>query len=336
MSSDWFVRGEENHRLDREAGAVVYPVYSRRSRGLSVGINLFPDQKVCSFDCPYCEVFPFRTDIRFSLETMERGLRTVAERVSASEVRDLSFSGNGEPTLSPDFPGALELAFRLRDELFPAASLVLITNGSTLLDPGLFELLRSAATGEAWSSAVTGPRPMGGLDVWLKVDAGTEGWYRKIDRSSVPYGPLMGVFHRFASLAPLTIQTMLCAIDGEVPGPQEARAWQDRLLNLVVAGATDQARMGSGGAEADGSVAEGRAPRSPSLAPATLVRRTLVRRVHVYGKARPAPEDPLAQALPEEYLEERADSLRRALKALGYGKSGDPTTGASVDVEVFP
>jgi histidinol dehydrogenase len=301
MSSGWFIGPEDNHRLDREAGALIYPVYSRRSKGLSVGINLFPDQKVCSFDCPYCEVFPFRTDIRFSLEAMERGLRAIANRVPTPEVRDLSFSGNGEPTLSPDFPRALELAFRLRDQLFPAASLVLITNGSTLLEAGIFELLRSAATGQEHNASAPGPRPMGGLDIWLKVDAGTEEWYRKIDRSSVPFGPLMEAFHRFASLAPLTIQTMLCAIDGEVPGPQEAQAWQDRVLDLVAAGA----------------------------APTTLVRR-----VHVYGKARPAPEDPLAQALPVAYLEGRAESLRRALNALGYG--GPSATGARVEVEVFP
>jgi histidinol dehydrogenase len=327
MASDWFIGPEDNHRLDREAGALIYPVYSRRSKGLSVGINLFPDRKVCSFDCPYCEVFPFHTDIRFSLEAMERGLRSVANRVSASEVRDLSFSGNGEPTLSPDFPKALELAFRLRNELFPAASLVLITNGSTLLDPGTFELLRSAAMGEAQSSAAAGPRPVEGLDIWLKVDAGTEGWFRKIDRSSVPFGSLMKAFHRFASLAPLTIQTMLCAIGGEVPGPQEARAWQDRVLDLVAAGSAAQARMERDG----GSVAGGRGFRSQSLAPVTLVRR-----VHLYGKARPAPEDPLAQALPVEYLEERAQSLRQALKALGYGGPGEGPTEACVEVEVFP
>lgn len=304
MANDWFIGPEDNHRLDREAGALIYPVYSRRSKGLSVGINLFPDRKVCSFDCPYCEVFPFKTDTRFSLEAMERGIRALADRVSASEVRDLSFSGNGEPTLSPDFPRALELAFRLRDELFPAASLVLITNGSTLLDPGTFELLRSAAAGARQRSAETRRRPTEGLDVWLKVDAGTEAWFRKIDRSSVPFGALTRTFLRFASQAPLTIQTMLCAIDGEVPGPREAEAWQELVLSLVAA---------SGAAPA-----------------------TLVRRVHVYGKARPAPEDPLAQALPREYLEERAESLRRALKALGYGNDDDPTEGSGVEVEVFP
>ena len=59
----------ENHRA-REKGTLVYPVYSRRSQGLSMGINLFPDHKQCSFNCPYCEVFPFKTDSMFSLEGM--------------------------------------------------------------------------------------------------------------------------------------------------------------------------------------------------------------------------------------------------------------------------
>lgn len=320
-ASDWYIGPEDNHRLDREAGAVVYPVYSRRSKGLSVGINLFPDQKVCSFDCPYCEVFPFRTDIRFSLEAMERGLRTVAVRVPAVEVRDLSFSGNGEPTLSPDFPRALDLAFRLRYELFPAASLVLITNGSTLRDPKIFQLLRSAAWRGGQHPITPGSRPMDGLDIWLKVDAGTEEWYRKIDRSSVPFGDLTRSFRRFASQAPLTIQTMLCSIAGELPGPQETRAWQDLVLDLVTAG-QESAQGLDQGLDLD---------QHQNMAPTTLVRR-----VHVYGKARPAPQDPLAQAVPVEYLEERAESLRRALRGLGYGCSGDPGTENSVAVEVFP
>ncbi len=50
-------------RPDREAGRLVYPVVSRRSGGLSLGVNLFPEAKLCSFDCPYCEVFPVRGEV---------------------------------------------------------------------------------------------------------------------------------------------------------------------------------------------------------------------------------------------------------------------------------
>jgi histidinol dehydrogenase len=64
----------ENHR-EREKGIIVYPVYSRRSGGLSVGINLFPDKKQCPFDCPYCEVFRFQLTPSFHF----RKWRTICE-----------------------------------------------------------------------------------------------------------------------------------------------------------------------------------------------------------------------------------------------------------------
>jgi histidinol dehydrogenase len=172
---DTHIRSVREHRLDREAGAIVYPVISRRSRGLSIGINLFPDQKLCSFDCPYCEVFPFTTDLRFSLKAMEQGLRQLAVRLKSGEtggidaVRDISFSGNGEPTMHPDVIPALELAAQLRMELFPKAKLVLITNGSGLLNPAIADYLGRSARSERkifQQPAMKGPaggEPEGGL-----------------------------------------------------------------------------------------------------------------------------------------------------------------------------
>jgi histidinol dehydrogenase len=262
----------ENHR-SREGGAMVYPVYSRRSKGLSVGINLFPDRKVCSFDCPYCEVFPFKTDIRFSLETMKGALRSaiIQAKDQGIAVRDICFSGNGEPTMSPFFPEALEAVSAIRDELAREADLVLITNGTFLLDEALFEFLRRAA----------GTCPGPGLHIWLKLDAGTEAWYQEIDRSGVPFDRLMGRMRDFAALAPFTIQTMLCKVRGETPSPEEGRAWVRFVAELA-------------------------ALEGPGL-----------RGVQLYGKARPAPEDPLAQDLGEAFLEERAASLRAALDSRG-------------------
>jgi len=277
-------RPAQDHRADREAGAVVYPVISRRSGGLSLGINLFPDRKLCSFDCPYCEVFPFSTELRFSLPALERGLRASvadAERLGLP-VKDLCFSGNGEPTLSPAFPEALARAALLRDELCPSASLVVITNASTLSDGPTAALLRGAAR----------PRAAGGLDLdlWVKLDAGTAEWYAAIDRSPVPFDSLLRGIETFLSLSPATIQAMLCAVDGAGPSEEETEAWLDLALRL--------ARTGN------------------------------VRRFHLYGKARPAPEDPRAAALPDAALEERAARLRSALAAA--------LPASPVPVEVFP
>ena len=257
-----------NHR-EREKGVLVYPVYSRRSNGLSVGINLFPDTKSCPFDCPYCEVFPFSSNAEFSPEQMEIDLRgAVAAALERNvAIRDICFSGNGEPSLSPAFGKALERAGRVRAEMSPSAELVVITNGAGLLQPQTFSLLAQAAAG-----------PLA-LNIWLKLDAGTSGWYQKINRTAIPFEKIIAQIKEFAACAPVTIQTMLCAIDGNGPPPEEEKAWQALACELAVIAAG-----GTGG----------------------------IRKVQIYGKARPAPEDPKAQALPVDYLEERAASLRRA------------------------
>jgi histidinol dehydrogenase len=276
----------ENHRR-REKGVLVYPVYSRRSGGLSVGINLFPDQKSCSFDCPYCEVFPFSTNAVFSPEQMEEDLcAAIADaRERNIPVMDICFSGNGEPSLSPDFPVALELAGRIRGELAPSAELVLITNGAGLLDQKVFSLLVDFA-----SPSQEGDGHIA-LDIWLKLDAGTPGWYKLINRSGIPHDKLIAKIKAFAALAPFTIQTMLCSIDGKAPSPDEARNWESLLLELAAIAAA------AGG----------------------------IRKIQIYGKARPSPEDPKAQALPVTYLEERAASLRKALVGI-----------AQIPTEIFP
>lgn len=259
----------ENHR-ERETGVLVYPVYSRRSGGLSVGINLFPDQKRCSFDCPYCEVFPFAANALFSLDCMEAELRSAIARERRLQVKDICFSGNGESSLSPELEGALKKAAQVRDELVPGTELVLITNGSGLLRAPVFELLRNAATGPA------------ALNIWLKLDAGSPEWYEQINRSAVPFEKLTAKIREFTARAPVTIQTMICAIDGTAPPLEEIQAWETLLVELAAS-----------------------APANAGI-----------RKVQLYGKARPAPEDPKAEALPAVCLEKRAASLRRALKSV--------------------
>jgi histidinol dehydrogenase len=268
----------ENHR-SREGGAIIYPVYSRRSGGLSVGVNLFPDRKRCSFNCAYCEVFPFKTDMAFKLETMKAALRSAILDAGEQKipVRDICFSGNGEPLMSPHFTGALEAAAAIRNELAAEAKLVLITNGTELADRAMFEFLRASACGAGTA-----------LRIWLKLDAGTEDWYAAMDRSSVPHGGLVSSIREFAAAAPFIVQTMVCAIDGRLPPPEESAAWVALVAELA------RRSAGAGTAGAGG-----------------------LRAVQIYGKARPAPEDPLAEAVSAAVLEERAALLRAALGEAG-------------------
>jgi histidinol dehydrogenase len=258
------IRPIENHR-EREKGVIVYPVYSRRSGGLSVGVNLFPDKKQCPFDCPYCEVFPFSTNAVFSLAQMENDLRnTITSAIEQkTPVKDICFSGNGEPSLSPFFHDALQLAGNIRDELIPSTELVLITNGAGLLQPQIFSLLNDAATSSM------------ALNIWLKLDAGTPQWYEKINRTNISFTDLTEKIKEFVLCAPVTIQTMLCAVDGSEPPQEEEKAWEQLALEIAM---------------------EGR-----------------IRKVQLYGKARSSPEDPKTTPLPREYLEKRAASLRSLL-----------------------
>ena len=259
-----------NHRK-REKGMIIYLVYSRRSAGLSIGINLFPDKKNCQFDCPYCEVFPFSCNAEFSLEQMEEDLRNAISSAIEQNIpiKDICFSGNGEPTLSPSFAVAFKLAEKIRKETCPIAKLVVITNGAGLLQAQTFSLLKDACAADAAQADTS-------LDIWLKLDAGTPDWYQKINRCSLPYDKLIEKIKEFTVCSIVTIQTMLCAISGETPSETEESEWEALVCELAEKGK--------------------------------------IRKVQLYGKARPAPEDPLASMLPDKYLEKRSASLCNALK----------------------
>jgi histidinol dehydrogenase len=217
---------------------------------------------------------------------MKEALHSALAEAAAQDipVRDICFSGNGEPTLSSHFREALKAAAQIRDQTVPEADLVVITNGTGLLDDSTRTFLQEAALSS------------GKFNIWLKLDAGTPGWYEKIDRAAVPFDTLIEHIRSFTALAPVTIQTMICAVNGKEPPPEEAAAWVGLVRELAGCdGNTVQSNNNAAG----------------------------IRAVQIYGKARPAPEDPLAEALPQATLEERAELLRPFL---------DP----AIRVDIFP
>ena len=122
-------------------GQFIFPVYSRRIGGLSVGINLFPERKICNFDCPYCEVLPAKHSQKFSLPKLQAHLTEFFEhhpdlRAKNVPIKSITFSGDGEPTLSPAFTQTLEwvLQFMSQKKLQKQLSVVLITNATQLLN----------------------------------------------------------------------------------------------------------------------------------------------------------------------------------------------------------
>ena len=123
------------------------PIHSRRL-GTSLGINLMPnDGKVCTFDCLYCEAgfnaqgpgttgLPTRTQVATDLEAK------LAEMHAAGQQLDvITFSGNGEPTLHPDFNGIIDDTIALRDRFYPEARVSVLSNATRLDRPDVVSAL---------------------------------------------------------------------------------------------------------------------------------------------------------------------------------------------------
>lgn len=127
---------------------VFGPIHSRRL-GSSLGINLSPvDGKVCSFDCLYCEAgfnaqgpgeagLPPRKSVG---EALEAKLRSMKERGEKLDV--ITFSGNGEPTLHPEFAGIVDDTIELRDRYFPHVKISVLSNATRLGNESVDSALR--------------------------------------------------------------------------------------------------------------------------------------------------------------------------------------------------
>ena len=126
--------------------SIVYgPIRSRRL-GVSLGMNLMPTTaKLCTFDCVYCEcgwnqpvshpAIPTRQEVREALAS-----RLVALSLNSLDV--ITFSGNGEPTLHPDFLGIIQDTCALRDQYCPKAKISVLSNSTQLGRPDVVEALR--------------------------------------------------------------------------------------------------------------------------------------------------------------------------------------------------
>lgn len=124
------------------------PIHSRRL-GTSLGINLSPnDGKICSFDCLYCEAgfnaqgkgttgFPSLEKVTADLEAKLASMKEAGERLDV-----ITFSGNGEPTLHPDFPAVVDATIALRDKYFPDVKISVLSNATRAMRPDVADALR--------------------------------------------------------------------------------------------------------------------------------------------------------------------------------------------------
>lgn len=229
-----------NHGRTWHENRFVYPVLSRRSGGLSVGINLNPD-RICNFDCIYCQV-----DRRSGSETkfvdteqMLAELTATLELVASGEIwnderfvntpghvrrlNDIAFSGDGEPTSHKNFPDVVEAVAGVKRMFgLDDVKLVLITNASLFHRPNVrrgLELL-DANNGE----------------IWAKLDAGTDAYYHLIERTPIPFRRILDNITDAANLRPLVIQSMFLRFEGSPPSDDEIDAYCDRLNEITAAG----------------------------------------------------------------------------------------------------
>jgi wyosine [tRNA(Phe)-imidazoG37] synthetase (radical SAM superfamily) len=218
----------------------VYPVISRRSRGLSIGINLNVD-KVCNFDCVYCLVDRSEPTPRHEvhLDALGTELETMLQMVADGAIwsdpafaetpdelrrlNDIAFSGDGEPTAYPHFDSAVALAARVRDTAgLSQAKLVVLTNATLLYRD---RVQRGLATLDRCNG-----------EIWAKLDAGTQAYYEQVDRSAVPLSRVMDNLLQCARRRPIVIQTLVMKLHGEPIGDREFDAYLSRLAWLIDGG----------------------------------------------------------------------------------------------------
>ena len=203
--------------------SIVYgPIHSRRL-GVSLGMNLMPTTaKLCTFDCVYCEcgwnqpvshpVLPTREQVRIALDTKLSSLDIPLDVIT--------FSGNGEPTLHPDFLGIIEDTCALRNQYYPDAKISVLSNSTQLGRPEVIEALRLSD------------------NRILKLDSAIDATMRLIDQ---PVNPKLTVeqIEQWLSLfnGDFTLQT--CFLRGEYHGqiidnttPEELSAWYAAVERL--------------------------------------------------------------------------------------------------------
>lgn len=229
-----------HHERSFETNRFVYPVLSRRSGGISIGVNLNPD-KVCNFDCVYCQVDrTSASETRFvALEQLFDELDHMLALVGSGRLfktpkfaatpnalrrlNDIAFSGDGEPTTYRNFDEIIASAAELkrRHEL-DAVKMVLITNASMFHRPHVQRGLATLMDNNG--------------EIWAKLDAGTDAYFRRVDRTSIPFSRVLENIRYAARRWPLVIQSLFMRVAGEPPTPAELAAYCDRLNEVIAAG----------------------------------------------------------------------------------------------------
>ena len=219
---------------------LVYTVVSPRAGGLSVGINLSPDH-CCNFRCIYCESDPkaFQTPEPVDAALVGEELSTTLTEVWNGNVRlrpayralpeelvrlrHVALSGDGEPTLCPNFNEVVEEVVHLRARgRFPFFKMVLLTNGTGLNERAVQEGLTLFTVHD---------------EVWAKLDAGTQDHMDRVNRPECRIEEVLENILGLARRRPVVIQSLFASVNGVGPAPAEVDQFARRLKDLRESGA---------------------------------------------------------------------------------------------------
>lgn len=203
--------------------SIVYgPIRSRRL-GVSLGVNLMPtDAKLCSFDCVYCECGWNQPVLHPQLPTRQQVREALNSQLSTlnSQLDVITFSGNGEPTMHPDFLGIIQDTCALRDQYCPNAKVSVLSNSTQLGRPDVLEALRICD------------------NRILKLDSAVDSTMHLIDKPVNRQLTVRQIVEWLTAFkGDFTLQT--CFLRGEYQGqiidnttPQELHAWYDMVEYL--------------------------------------------------------------------------------------------------------
>lgn len=231
-----------DHRRNWRNCMYVYPVVSRRSKGLSIGINLNPDKR-CNYSCVYCQVDRsqhrrltqvhldiLHDELHLALEEATSGRLWQESRFASTplemrRINDIAFSGDGEPTCLPEFDKAVASAADALAE-FPdvKARLLVITNATNLESPQFQRALPvlQANNGE----------------IWVKLDAGTQEYFEQVNRpgQGITLDKIVTGISSVAKQMPVVVQSLFFKLKDTPPSPQEIRAYCQRIRDIRDAG----------------------------------------------------------------------------------------------------
>lgn len=218
----------------------IYAVISQRAHGLSIGVNLNPE-KYCNFDCVYCEVKRGkpRQEQPVDINVMAAELTKMLDLAGRNKLRELprfkkipadllrlkevALSGDGEPTLCPNFDQAVEGVLRVRSQQPHFFKIVLITNTTGLFLPHVRA---------GWQQLTLED------EIWLKLDAGTQKYMERVNHPDlVSLQSVTANILQIGQMRPVVIQSLFSMLDGEEPEPDEIDAYIHRLQELTAGGA---------------------------------------------------------------------------------------------------